>query len=194
MMPFEDATRDVAARYRSRPAHYYVRSKLRMDPVARALVEQGGTEAFGDVVDVACGRGQLALLLRVTGVASAVTGLDWDLGKVANATDAAAGLENAAILMLFAVAVWAGLRGRIGKLPFGLSVGLSIFCLILAFLIGLTTPNLGSLSRYRSDLLPFLLLLLLQNEYAAKLLSRLRLDSKVATKLISPETPSRPAA
>ena len=106
----------------------------------------------------------------------------------------AAGLENAAILILFAVALWAGLRGRIGQFPFGLSVGLSVFCLILAFLIGLTTPNLGSLSRYRSDLLPFLLLLLLQNEYAAALLSRLRLDRGDATRLMPPETPSRPAA
>ena len=88
----------------------------------------------------------------------------------------AAGLENAAILMLFALAIWAGLRGRIGKFPFGLSVGLSIFCLVLAFLIGLTTPNLGSLSRYRSDLLPFLLLLLLQNDYAAAVLRYMRLD------------------
>ena len=87
-----------------------------------------------------------------------------------------AGLENAAILMLFALAIWAGLRGRIGKFPFGLSVGLSIFCLVLAFLIGLTTPNLGSLSRYRSDLLPFLLLLLLQNDYAAAVLCYVRLD------------------
>lgn len=88
----------------------------------------------------------------------------------------AAGLENAVILMLFALAIWAGLRGRIGKFPFGLSVGLSIFCLVLAFLIGLTTPNLGSLSRYRSDLLPFLLLLLLQNDYAAAALCYVRLD------------------
>ena len=88
----------------------------------------------------------------------------------------AAGLENAVILMLFALAIWAGLRGRIGKFPFGLSVGLSIFCLVLAFLIGLTTPNLGSLSRYRSDLLPFLLLLLLQNDYAAAVLCYVRLD------------------
>ena len=87
----------------------------------------------------------------------------------------AAGLENAAILMLFVFAIWAGLRGRIGNFPFGLSVGLSIFCLILAFLIGLTTPNLGSLSRYRSDLLPFLLLLLLQNDYAAAVLRYMRL-------------------
>lgn len=97
-MQFEDAARDVAARYRSRPAHYYVRSKLGMDPVARALVTQGETETFGDVVDVACGRGQLALLLRVTGTATSVTGLDWDLGKVANATDAAEGLEGARFL------------------------------------------------------------------------------------------------
>jgi hypothetical protein len=44
-------------------------------------------------------------------------------------------------------------------------------------LIGLTTPNFGSLNRYRSELLPFLLLLLLQNDYAAALLQRLGLGS-----------------
>jgi SAM-dependent methyltransferase len=89
---YEDAARDVAARYRSRPAHYYVRSKLRIDPVARALVARGEAEAFGEVVDVACGRGQLSLLLRVLGLASAIVGLDWDEGKVATATEAAGAL------------------------------------------------------------------------------------------------------
>ena len=92
----------------------------------------------------------------------------------------AAGLENAAILLLLAIAAWAVMRGRAGKLPFGLGLGLGIFCIILAFLIGLTTPNLGSLNRYRSDLLPFLLLLLLQNDYAAFVLRRLRMDRNKA--------------
>jgi SAM-dependent methyltransferase len=86
---FEDAARDVAARYQSRPAHYYVRSKLRMDPVGRALHALAGKEPFGSVVDVACGRGQFGLLLRAAGVAEGVTGFDWDAGKVANANAAA---------------------------------------------------------------------------------------------------------
>lgn len=92
-MEFEDAARDVAARYRSRPAHYYVRSKLKMDPVSRALSDLGQKERFGSVVDVACGRGQVPLMLRVLGLADEVHGFDWDAGKVQNANDAASGLS-----------------------------------------------------------------------------------------------------
>ena len=79
----------------------------------------------------------------------------------------AAALENAALLLLLGLAAWAVVRGRPGHLPFGLTASLLVFCLVLAFLIGITTPNLGSLNRYRSGLLPYLLLLLLQNDYAA---------------------------
>ena len=90
-MLFEDAARDVAARYHSRPAHYYVRSKLSMDPVGRALHALGEKEHFGSLVDVACGRGQFGLLLRVAGLADGLVGFDWDAGKVTNANAAAAG-------------------------------------------------------------------------------------------------------
>lgn len=86
-----------------------------------------------------------------------------------------AALENAALLALLAVAAWAVLRRRAGHLPFGLTLALAVFCVVLAFLIGLTTPNLGSLNRYRCALLPYLLLLLLQNNYAAAALRGLRL-------------------
>lgn len=92
---FDAAARAVAARYQARAAHYYVRSKLRMDPVARALHDRGATEPFGSVLDVACGRGQLALLLRETALAKSVTGFDWDAAKIATATEAASGLEAA---------------------------------------------------------------------------------------------------
>ena len=47
----------------------------------------------------------------------------------------------------------------------------------LAALIGLSTPNLGTLHRYRAALLPWLLLLLLQNDYARAGLRRLRLET-----------------
>ncbi|MCI1185823.1 hypothetical protein MON38_00200 [Hymenobacter sp. DH14] len=98
------------------------------------------------------------------------------LGETKQTFYLAAGLENAALLILFALFGLAAMHGCIGKLPVGLSIGLGLFCLMVAFLIGLTTPNLGSLSRYRSELLPFLLLLLLQNNYAVKLLKYLRLN------------------
>ena len=90
-MLFEDAARAVAARYESRPAHYYVRSKLAMDPVARKLAELG---PFGEVLDVASGRGQVGLLLLTMGLADTVTGLDWDAPKVRIAERAAAGIAT----------------------------------------------------------------------------------------------------
>ena len=82
---------------------------------------------------------------------------------------AVAGLENLLLLAVAALAIVAALRGRAGPLPFGLVLALLLYCLILAALLGLTTPNLGTLNRYRVTFLPFLLLLLLQNDYAVRL-------------------------
>lgn len=93
-MLFEDAAKDVAARYHSRPAHYYVRSKLSMDPVGRALHGLGEKERFGSVVDVACGRGQFGLLLCVSTLCDGLVGFDWDAGKITNANAAAAGFDD----------------------------------------------------------------------------------------------------
>ena len=89
-----------------------------------------------------------------------------------------AGLENAGLVLLLVLALVAMVRGRSGHLPFGLGLGLAVFCVILAVLIGLTTPNLGSLNRYRIGLLPYLMLLLLQNDYAAAGLRRLGMGNK----------------
>lgn len=91
---FDDLCRSVADRYHARSAHYYVRSKLRMDPVSRALHDLGAREPYGTVVDVASGRGQVGLLLVAAGHASRVVGFDWDAGKVAHANEAAAGLDG----------------------------------------------------------------------------------------------------
>ena len=95
------------------------------------------------------------------------------LGEVRDFFYVACSLENLALLGLLAVAVVALLRGRGGRLPFAWTLGLSIFCLTLAVLIGLTTPNFGLLSRYRCALMPYFLLLVLQNDYAAAALRRL---------------------
>jgi hypothetical protein len=86
-----------------------------------------------------------------------------------------AGLENLALLLVLAVALLAVVRGRGGQLPFALVLALLLYCGILATLLGLTTPNLGTLNRYRVTFLPFLVLLALQNNYAARLLRRLGL-------------------
>ena len=84
-----------------------------------------------------------------------------------------AGLENVLLLALMAWAALAAAKGRPGHLPFSLTLALLIHCLILAIFLGISTPNLGSLNRYRSGLLPYLLLLLLQHDYAAAILRRL---------------------
>lgn len=66
-----------------------------MDPIARALFELGSAEPLGVVADVACGRGQLALLLLDAELAERIVGFDWDAGKVKTARSAAAGLATA---------------------------------------------------------------------------------------------------
>lgn len=83
-----------------------------------------------------------------------------------------AGLENMGLLAALLLAAVAVLRRRSGRLPFALVLALLVYCLVLAALLGLTTPNLGTLNRYRVTFLPFLLLLALQNGYAARLLRR----------------------
>lgn len=89
------------------------------------------------------------------------------LGEAKELFYVACSLENVALLTLLALALVSLLRGRGGRLPFVWTLGLSIFCLTLAVLIGLTTPNFGLLSRYRCALTPYFLLLMLQNDYAA---------------------------
>jgi hypothetical protein len=90
----------------------------------------------------------------------------------------AAGLENVLLLGLFGLVLVAlARRQSAGPLPFALVLVLLLYCLAVAMLLGLTTPNLGTLNRYRSAVLPYLLLLLLQNEYAVRLLKRLGLGT-----------------
>jgi len=92
--PLRESVARVAARYaRGRRAAYgYVRGKLAHDPVVARVASMG---ELGEVVDVGCGRGQLAVLLRETGCASDVRGLDWDARKIDDARSAAEGLTNA---------------------------------------------------------------------------------------------------
>lgn len=95
----------VAARYAgaSRWARGFVRGKLRRDPATEAILSlaraRGGPHSpgpaspgLGHVLDLGCGRGQLALALLLGGGASRVTGLDRDAATVAEAEDAARGL------------------------------------------------------------------------------------------------------
>ncbi|AII50525.1 hypothetical protein [Hymenobacter sp. APR13] len=84
-----------------------------------------------------------------------------------------AGLENLALLAVLLWSVVQTLRGRPGRLPFALVLVLLLYCVLLAALLGLSSPNLGTLSRYRAALLPYLLWLALQHEGAARWLRRL---------------------
>jgi hypothetical protein len=87
----------------------------------------------------------------------------------------AAGAENVLLLLVLVIAVAAAARGSWGQLPFALVLALAFYCLVLAALLGLSTPNLGTLNRYRAVMLPYLLLLALQNPYAARWLRRIGL-------------------
>jgi SAM-dependent methyltransferase len=85
----------VATRYAgaSRYTRHYVRAKLRRDPATEAIVtlatDLGG---FGTVADLGCGRGQLSLLLLLTGSAESVLGLDRNGPALAEAQAASEGL------------------------------------------------------------------------------------------------------
>ena len=74
-----EALARTARRYHGgrRFTRHYVASKLRTDPVHRAVLAMAAAEPFGDVADVGCGRGQLGLALLEAGGARSVTGLDW---------------------------------------------------------------------------------------------------------------------
>jgi 2-polyprenyl-3-methyl-5-hydroxy-6-metoxy-1,4-benzoquinol methylase len=84
----------VARRYRDcgRFARHYVAAKLRRDPVHREVLALAAAEAFGDVVDIGCGRGQLAVALLDAGIARSVLGLDCNAGHLRQAQRAANGL------------------------------------------------------------------------------------------------------
>lgn len=92
--PLGDAIQKTAERFARaasrRSTFYYVQSKLKHDPAVRAVV---GLAPLGDVIDLGCGRGQLAILLLESRAADRVRGFDWDDKKIALAERAAEGLS-----------------------------------------------------------------------------------------------------
>jgi hypothetical protein len=114
----------------------------------------------------------LGLLRHVPQAVGQVLARPWP-GESARPQYVVAGLENMALLALLGLALLAAVRGRAGYLPVALVAVLGLYCLLLAAFIGLSTPNLGTLGRYRAALLPWLLLLLLQNDYARALLKKM---------------------
>ena len=102
------------------------------------------------------------------------------LGESTQPLYVAAALENALLLVLITVSLFSIWQGRPGRLPFGLMLVLLVHCLALAVLLGLSSPNMGSMHRYRSGMLPYLVLLLLQNNYATAGLRRLGMRNEEA--------------
>lgn len=79
----------IARRYEGRWLQGYARGKLRGDPVYAAAWERL-KDAPLPVLDIGCGIGLLAFYLRERGFASAVVGVDFDAGKIAQAQRIAA--------------------------------------------------------------------------------------------------------
>jgi SAM-dependent methyltransferase len=92
--PLEHAVERTARRFEraaeKKGDYYFARGKLQGDPATAAIA---GLGALGSVLDLGCGRGQLALLLLEAEVAERVHGVDWDGAKVAFASRAAEGLR-----------------------------------------------------------------------------------------------------
>jgi len=94
--PIEHAIDRTARRFeraaRKKGDYYFARGKLSGDPATKAIAELG---ALGAVLDLGCGRGQLALLVLEANLADSVRGLDWDPEKITIARRAADGQEKA---------------------------------------------------------------------------------------------------
>lgn len=92
--PIEHAIHRTAQRFErgaeKKGDYYFARGKLQGDPSTTAIAALG---PLGEVVDLGCGRGQLALLLIEAGLATKVRGVDWDAEKIAIATRAAGDLD-----------------------------------------------------------------------------------------------------
>jgi hypothetical protein len=71
-----------------------------------------------------------------------------------------AGLENGLVGLLLVFAGMKLVKNGVGRIDWFVLV-LLIYCGVIAALIGLSTPNLGSLSRYKTAFQPFLVFLLL---------------------------------
>jgi SAM-dependent methyltransferase len=78
----------------SRHTRHYVGTKLRRDPaIAAILMLAARPGGFGEVADLGCGRGQLALALLLSGGAHSILGLDREGPALDEARDAANGLS-----------------------------------------------------------------------------------------------------
>ena len=83
-----EAEQRVAERFQSRFFRSYAKSKLKRDPVYRAVFERlhGST---APVVDIGCGTGLLEFFLRERGFSNPIVGIDHDARKIAEARSGA---------------------------------------------------------------------------------------------------------
>lgn len=79
-----------AAAVEKRATYHYVVGKLRGDPATRAVA---ALAPLGEVLDLGCGRGHLAVYLLECGAAKSIRGFDWDEQKIALAQRACHGLD-----------------------------------------------------------------------------------------------------
>ncbi|QMU30060.1 hypothetical protein [Adhaeribacter radiodurans] len=94
------------------------------------------------------------------------------IGEINSVEYLLTGLENLLILFLAVISLLSFWKHK-PILPITLVISLLIYILLLAALIGFSTANLGSVSRYKVAFLPFLLYLLLQTGANLKIINRL---------------------
>lgn len=93
------------------------------------------------------------------------------LGESGNVLFILLGLENLVLLLLTLLAIAAAWRGAKPRITIE-DVLFAALIIEFAFIFGLSTPNFGTLSRYRIAFLPFLLYLLLQHQYSWRLFAK----------------------
>jgi SAM-dependent methyltransferase len=81
----DDVAGRIAARYPSAFLRWYVRAKVRIDPVYAAVFDRI-RDSSDSLLDVGCGVGVLAAYLRARGFAAPIRGIDHDERKVTVAT------------------------------------------------------------------------------------------------------------
>jgi hypothetical protein len=96
------------------------------------------------------------------------------LWEVNSAMQLVASIENL-VLFLVVVGCWQNYRLLFQPHPYRLlAVGVFVYSILLLIFLGLSTPNFGTLSRYRIGCLPFLLILLLRhNKWSQHLLRKI---------------------
>ena len=93
------------------------------------------------------------------------------LWETSTLIEAAAGVENLFLLILSVGALW-NFR-KLLQSPYRLVLGtVLMYCLVLCVFLALSTPNFGTLSRYRASFLPFYFVVIcIENPVLKKLLS-----------------------